>query len=86
MIAYGMSAKTLSSTLADPMNPWTIALNEVAAATGIPATILIGQQTGRLVITSYSIHYTKLYDNLVVLIICVVVSILRIRALVTSQD
>jgi len=48
LIAYGMSAKTLSSTLADPMNPWTIALNEVAASTGIPATILIGQQTGRL--------------------------------------
>ena len=97
LIAYGMSAKTLSSTLADPMNPWTIALNEVAASTGIPATILVGQQTGRLasdedgkqmakvvmarrqnvlnpmikalfdrlvkvVITSYSIHYTKLYD------------------------
>lgn len=45
---YGMTAKTLQSTIADPTNPWTVALNTYCATIEIPATILIGQQTGRL--------------------------------------
>ena len=45
---YGMDVQTLNSTLADPQAPFTIALNGYAASINIPATILIGQQTGRL--------------------------------------
>lgn len=45
---YGMNAETLQSTLADPTAPFTIALNSYCAHLNIPATILIGQQTGRL--------------------------------------
>lgn len=45
---YGMKAETLQSTIADPTAPFTIALNSYCAHLNIPATILIGQQTGRL--------------------------------------
>lgn len=45
---YGMKAETLQSTIADPTAPFTIALNSYCAHMNIPATILIGQQTGRL--------------------------------------
>ncbi len=48
LMTYGMDVQTLNSTLADPTNPWTIALNSYAASISIPATILVGQQTGRL--------------------------------------
>ncbi len=44
----GLEAKTLDSSLADPKNHFMNSLNDVAAGSGIPATILIGQQTGRL--------------------------------------
>lgn len=47
-ILYGMNAQVLQSTLADPTHPFTNALNIYAASINIPATILIGQQTGRL--------------------------------------
>ena len=45
---YGMKAETLQSTIADPTAPFTIALNSYCAHLNVPATILIGQQTGRL--------------------------------------
>ena len=40
--------KMLQTTLSDPTNAWTIAVNECAAHHSKPLTILIGQQTGRL--------------------------------------
>ncbi len=44
----GMEATTLDSTLVQPKQFFDVALNDVAAGSQIPATILIGQQTGRL--------------------------------------
>lgn len=44
----GMEAKVLQSTMTNPKEPFNVALNDVAAGSKIPATILIGQQTGRL--------------------------------------
>jgi hypothetical protein len=46
----GLTAKTLESMLANPKEFFMNALNDVAAGSSpmIPATILIGQQTGRL--------------------------------------
>lgn len=48
VMLYGMEASTLQATIADPTHPWTIALNDYCASIECPATILIGQQTGRL--------------------------------------
>lgn len=50
----GLEAKTLESALVSPEHFFNIALNDVAAASKIPATILIGQQTGRLASTEDS--------------------------------
>lgn len=44
----GMEANTLESSLVQPKEFFMNALNDVAAGSKIPATILIGQQTGRL--------------------------------------
>ena len=44
----GMKANVLTSTLTSPVDAFNSALNDTAAASKIPATILIGQQTGRL--------------------------------------
>lgn len=44
----GMEAKTLDSNLIDPKDFFFNSLYDVAASCKIPATILIGQQTGRL--------------------------------------
>jgi hypothetical protein len=44
----GLEAKTLTANLPQPKEYFDIALNDVAASAQIPATILIGQQTGRL--------------------------------------
>jgi len=44
----GMDAKTLDSTLVNPKEFFFNSLYDVAASCKIPATILIGQQTGRL--------------------------------------
>lgn len=44
----GMDTQTLQSTLANPKEFAMNAINDIAAGSGIPATILIGQQTGRL--------------------------------------
>lgn len=46
-----MDAKTLDSALANPKEFFMNSLNVVAASSGIPATVLIGQQTGRLAST-----------------------------------
>jgi hypothetical protein len=48
MFTPGMEAKALDSSLTNPKDFFTNALNDVAAGSKIPATILIGQQTGRL--------------------------------------
>ena len=44
----GMDTKVLESSLANPKEVFNNAINDVAASSKIPATILIGQQTGRL--------------------------------------
>jgi hypothetical protein len=44
----GMESKTLDSSLTVPKEFFNVALNDVSAGSGIPATVLIGQQTGRL--------------------------------------
>jgi len=44
----GMGATVLESSLANPKEHFMNALNDVAAASKIPGTLLIGQQTGRL--------------------------------------
>lgn len=46
--APGMEAKTLESSLVNPKEYFMNALNDVAASVPVAATILIGQQTGRL--------------------------------------
>lgn len=48
LTTYGMDVHQLQSTLSDPTHPFTNSLNVYAASISIPATILIGQQTGRL--------------------------------------
>lgn len=48
LLLAGSKANSLQSNLTDPYNFWLICMNEVAASTGIPVTILIGQMTGRL--------------------------------------
>lgn len=48
LVTQGAEAKTLSTTQADPEWPWMVAANDFAASVQIPATILFGQQTGRL--------------------------------------
>lgn len=53
----GMEAKTLDSTLMSPKEFFNVALNDVAAGSQIPATILIGQQTGRLASDEDSQHF-----------------------------
>ena len=53
----GMEANTLQSTLTNPKEFFMSALNDVAAGSKIPATILIGQQTGRLASNEDSRHF-----------------------------
>lgn len=53
----GMEAKVLASTLANPKDHFMNSLNDVAAASKIPATLLIGQQTGRLASTEDSKNF-----------------------------
>ena len=50
----GLDAENLQSTLMDPKEFSQNAVNDVAAGFDIPATILIGQQTGRLASTEDS--------------------------------
>lgn len=53
----GMTAKVLEANIPKPKEYFDVALNDVAAATKIPATILIGQQTGRLASSEDSRHF-----------------------------
>lgn len=48
LVTQGAEAKALQTTQADPEPAWRIAANDFAASVQIPATILFGQQTGRL--------------------------------------
>jgi uncharacterized protein len=48
LVTQSAEAKTLQTTQADPQWPWMVAANDFAASVQIPATILFGQQTGRL--------------------------------------
>jgi len=59
----GMTAKTLQSSMSDPNSPYMVALYSVAAATGIPATILIGQQTGRLASDEDQTHFNVMNQS-----------------------
>ena len=60
---YGMDVQTLNPTLADPTQPFTIALNEIASSEGYPSTILIGQQTGRLASDEDQSHFGQLINS-----------------------
>ena len=53
----GLDPVPLESSLVSPKEFFNIALNDVAASTKIPATILIGQQTGRLASSEDSRHF-----------------------------
>lgn len=59
----GMEATTLDSTLVQPKQFFDIALNDVAAGSQIPATILIGQQTGRLASEEDSRHFLSVVQS-----------------------
>lgn len=48
LVLAGAEAKTLQSSMVNPKEYLQAAYNEVAAGCGLPLTILIGQQTGRL--------------------------------------
>ncbi|MDT7834973.1 anti-CBASS protein Acb1 family protein [Aquabacterium sp. OR-4] len=48
LVTQGADAKALQTTQADPEPAWRVAANDFAASVQIPATILFGQQTGRL--------------------------------------
>lgn len=53
----GMDAKTLSSDLISPKDFAQVALDDIAAGSQIPATIIIGKQTGRLASAEDSRHF-----------------------------
>lgn len=59
----GMKANTLASNLMSPKEFFNTALNDVAAATKIPATILVGQQTGRLASSEDSRHFLSMANS-----------------------
>lgn len=48
LVTQSAEAKTLQTVQADPEWPWLVAANDFAASVRIPATVLFGQQTGRL--------------------------------------
>jgi len=59
----GMDANVLNSTLMSPKEFFEVALNDVAAGSGIPATILIGKQTGRLASEEDSAHFLSVVQS-----------------------
>jgi len=59
----GMEASVLQSTLVQPQQFFDIALNDVAAGSQIPATILIGKQTGRLASAEDSRHFLSVVQS-----------------------
>jgi len=48
LVTQGAEAKPLQTTMVSPEHAWAVAANDFAASVQIPATILFGQQTGRL--------------------------------------
>ena len=59
----GLDADPLESNLINPKEFFNNALNDVAAASKIPATILIGQQTGRLASGEDSRHFLSMVNS-----------------------
>ena len=59
----GMETKTLDSTLVQPKEFFNNALNDTAAGLQIPATILIGQQTGRLASSEDSRQFLSVVNS-----------------------
>lgn len=59
----GMEAKTLQSDLITPKDFFFNALYDVAASSKIPATILIGQQTGRLASSEDSRSFLSMINS-----------------------
>jgi hypothetical protein len=59
----GMESNVLDSTLVPPKEFFMNALNDVAAASKTPATILIGQQTGRLASSEDGRHFLSLGNS-----------------------
>lgn len=59
----GMDTKILESSLANPKEFFANALNDVSAASKIPSTILIGQQTGRLASNEDSRHFLSMVNS-----------------------
>jgi len=59
----GLRPTVLESSLANPKDFFASALNDVAAAAQIPATILIGQQTGRLASSEDSRHFLAMVNS-----------------------
>lgn len=63
MLTPGLEAQPLESNLANPKEFFFNALYDVSAATKIPATILIGQQTGRLASSEDSKHFLSIIQS-----------------------
>lgn len=59
----GMDAKTLDSSLTNPKDFFFNSLYDVAASCKIPATILIGQQTGRLASSEDSRSFLSMVNS-----------------------
>ena len=59
----GLDPKTLDSNLSIPKEFFAVALNDVASASKIPATLLIGQQTGRLASDEDSRHFLSMLNS-----------------------
>lgn len=59
----GLEANALTSTLANPQEFFMSALNDFAASVKIPATILIGQQTGRLASSEDSRSFLSMINS-----------------------
>ncbi len=59
----GLEPNALESNLINPKEFFNNALNDVAAASKIPATILIGAQTGRLASSEDSKHFLSIINS-----------------------
>lgn len=63
MLTPGLEANVLQSDLANPKEFFFNAMYDVSASTKIPATIIIGQQTGRLASGEDSDHFLSLVQS-----------------------
>lgn len=63
LYAPNMDVVSVDSSLMSPKEFFMTALNDVAASCGIPATILIGQQTGRLASDEDSRHFLAMMQS-----------------------